>query len=212
MVKMKLWPYIPQLYLKGHLETMCCWEWAISSTFKSKLPIYAISSHLSLGPMKLFVHLCWHEWSTFWALFNSCVKKSNTTYGSRLRDSLHALLPGNIMLTSHYLNELTEHPADLYPSFLTHFTRWNFCKHILITQLPLWSSGQSSWLQIQRSGFDFRRYQIIWQLVDLEWGPLSLVSTTEELLERKSSGSGLENLNYGCRGSAVLIMQHPPIH
>jgi hypothetical protein len=26
--------------------------------------------------------------------------------------------------------------------------------------LPLWSSGQSSWLQIQRSRFDFRSYQI----------------------------------------------------
>jgi hypothetical protein len=25
---------------------------------------------------------------------------------------------------------------------------------------PLWYSGQSSWLQIQRSGFDSRRYQI----------------------------------------------------
>jgi hypothetical protein len=25
---------------------------------------------------------------------------------------------------------------------------------------PLWSSGQSSWLQIQRSRFDSRRYQI----------------------------------------------------
>jgi hypothetical protein len=25
---------------------------------------------------------------------------------------------------------------------------------------PLWSSGQSSWLQIQRSGFDSRCYQI----------------------------------------------------
>jgi hypothetical protein len=25
---------------------------------------------------------------------------------------------------------------------------------------PLWSSGQSSWLQIQRSGFDSRLYQI----------------------------------------------------
>jgi hypothetical protein len=25
---------------------------------------------------------------------------------------------------------------------------------------PLWSSGQSSWLQIQRSGFDSQRYQI----------------------------------------------------
>jgi hypothetical protein len=30
-------------------------------------------------------------------------------------------------------------------------------------------------------------------------GPLSLVSITEELLERKSSGSGLENREYGHR-------------
>jgi hypothetical protein len=36
--------------------------------------------------------------------------------------------------------------------------------------------------------------------VGLERGPLSLVSTTEELLGRKSSGSGLENLDYGRRG------------
>jgi hypothetical protein len=35
--------------------------------------------------------------------------------------------------------------------------------------------------------------------VGLERGPLSLVSTTEELLERKISGSGLENRNYGHR-------------
>jgi hypothetical protein len=27
---------------------------------------------------------------------------------------------------------------------------------------PLWSSGQSSWLQIQRPGFDSRHYQIFW--------------------------------------------------
>jgi hypothetical protein len=33
--------------------------------------------------------------------------------------------------------------------------------------------------------------------VDLERGPLSLVNTIEELLERKSSGSGLENRDYG---------------
>jgi hypothetical protein len=64
---------------------------------------------------------------------------------------------------------------------------------------PLWSSGQSSWLQIQRSGFDFRRYQIFWEVVGLERGPLSLVSTIEELLGRKSSGSGLENRDYGRR-------------
>jgi hypothetical protein len=34
---------------------------------------------------------------------------------------------------------------------------------------------------------------------DLERGPLSLVSTIEELLGRKSSGFGLENLDYGRR-------------
>jgi hypothetical protein len=62
---------------------------------------------------------------------------------------------------------------------------------------PLWSSGQSSWLQIQRTGFDFRLYQIFWEVVGLERSPLSLVSTTEELLGRKSSGSGPENREYG---------------
>jgi hypothetical protein len=35
--------------------------------------------------------------------------------------------------------------------------------------------------------------------VGLERGPLSLVSTTEELLDRKSSGSSLENFKYGRR-------------
>jgi hypothetical protein len=61
---------------------------------------------------------------------------------------------------------------------------------------PLWSSGQSFWLQIQRSGFDSPRLQISWEVVGLERGPLSLVSTIEELLGRKSSGSGLENREY----------------
>jgi hypothetical protein len=49
---------------------------------------------------------------------------------------------------------------------------------------PLWSSGQSSWLQIRRLGFDARHY-IEKIVVGLERGPLSLVSTTEELLDWK---------------------------
>jgi hypothetical protein len=65
--------------------------------------------------------------------------------------------------------------------------------------LPLWSSGQRSWLQSQRSGFDSRRYHIFWEVVGLERGPPSIVSTIEELLERKSSGFGLENRYYGHR-------------
>jgi hypothetical protein len=60
-----------------------------------------------------------------------------------------------------------------------------------------WSSGQSSWLQIQRTGFDSQRYQIFWEVLGLERGPLSLMSTIEELLGRKSSGSGLESRRNG---------------
>jgi hypothetical protein len=41
---------------------------------------------------------------------------------------------------------------------------------------PLWSSGQSSWLQIRRPGFDSRHYQKK-KVVGLERGPLSFVST-----------------------------------
>jgi hypothetical protein len=45
-------------------------------------------------------------------------------------------------------------------------------------------------------GLDSRHYQIFWEVVGLERGPLSLVSTIEELLGRKSSGFGLENREY----------------
>jgi hypothetical protein len=40
--------------------------------------------------------------------------------------------------------------------------------------------------------------------VGLERGPLSLVSTIEELLEIKNSGCGLENQDYGSSGSVSL--------
>jgi hypothetical protein len=43
--------------------------------------------------------------------------------------------------------------------------------------------------------FDSRRYQIFWEVLLLERGPLSLVRIIEELLEWKNSGSGLENRN-----------------
>jgi hypothetical protein len=71
-----------------------------------------------------------------------------------------------------------------------------FLLHMYFLWPPLWSSGQSSWLQ---PGFYSRRYQIFWEVVGLERDPLSLVSITEELLGRKSSGSSLENREYGRR-------------
>jgi hypothetical protein len=75
---------------------------------------------------------------------------------------------------------------------------------------PLWYSGQSSCLQIQRSGFDFRLYQISWELVVLEQGPLSLMSTIKVLHERKSSGSGLESREYVRR--VPLLWPRAPLY
>jgi hypothetical protein len=57
---------------------------------------------------------------------------------------------------------------------------------------PLWSSDQRFWLQIQRSRVRFPALLDFWQVGGLQRGPLSLVITTEELLEKRSSGSGLE--------------------
>jgi hypothetical protein len=84
----------------------------------------------------------------------------------------------------------------------------NLC-YVEESRPPLWSSGQSSRLQIQRSGFDSQRHQIFREVVGLERGPLSLVSTIKELLERKNSGSSLENRDYGQRESAALKTRHP---
>jgi hypothetical protein len=76
---------------------------------------------------------------------------------------------------------------------------------------PLWSGGQSNCLQNQRSKFDSRRYQIFWEVVGLERVPLSLMITTEELLERKSSGSDLENRDYDRRNPTLWPSDTPSI-
>jgi hypothetical protein len=52
--------------------------------------------------------------------------------------------------------------------------------------------------------FNSRRSQICWEVMGLERGPLSLLSTIEELLGIKSSGSGLENREYGHRDPSRL--------
>jgi hypothetical protein len=62
-----------------------------------------------------------------------------------------------------------------------------FSKTMLSTRgPPLWSSGQSSWLQVQTPRFDSRRYQIFWEVMSLE----------RELLGRKSSCSSVESREY----------------
>jgi hypothetical protein len=80
--------------------------------------------------------------------------------------------------------------------------KWLFVLHSTVTldRRPLWSSGQSSWLQIQMSGFDSQRYHIFWGVVDLERGPLSLLRIVEGLFQG-NGGSGLETDIIGCEDS-----------
>jgi hypothetical protein len=80
-------------------------------------------------------------------------------------------------------------------------TNWIYTSVLYVEESkpPLWSSGQSFWLQIQKSRFDSRRYRIFWELMGLERGPLSLVSTTKELLERKLAAPVLKTENTSIR-------------
>jgi hypothetical protein len=78
-------------------------------------------------------------------------------------------------------------------------TNWIYICYVEESRPPLWSSGQNSWLEIQRSGFYSWRYQMFWEVVALEQGPLRLVSIIVELLGRIGSSCGLENRDYGRR-------------
>jgi hypothetical protein len=85
-------------------------------------------------------------------------------------------------------------------------------KHTIENICNPWSSVQSSWLQVQRSGFGSQCYQILGEVVGLKRGPLSLVGTLEELLGRKSSGSGIkktENTALGNRHADHAALTSP---
>jgi hypothetical protein len=73
---------------------------------------------------------------------------------------------------------------------------WNRTQipHHLVVRVPGYRS--------RGPGFDSQRYQILWEVVSLELAPLSLATAIEGLLGRKSSESGVENLEYG-RGDAL---------
>jgi hypothetical protein len=64
---------------------------------------------------------------------------------------------------------------------------------------PLWSSGQSSWLQIQRSRVRFPTLPDFLRSSESGMGSSLPREYTQELLGRKSSGSSLESWEYGLK-------------
>jgi hypothetical protein len=87
-------------------------------------------------------------------------------------------------------------------------TYWIYIYYVEESRRPLLSSGLNSCLQIQRCVFDFLRKQIFWELVGQERGLLRFVITIEELLEKKSNCSFLENENTAV-GIVTLTTWHP---
>jgi hypothetical protein len=87
----------------------------------------------------------------------------------------------SILSLSPVLYNILCHVSHILCLFIPYFSLCIF-EHYVFIGSPLWSSGHSSWLQIQRPGFDSRRYQIFWEVAGRERGPLSLESTIKELL------------------------------
>jgi hypothetical protein len=64
---------------------------------------------------------------------------------------------------------------------------------------PLWSSGQSSWPRIQKSGFDSQSYKIFLKNSESGIGSAQPREYNWGATWKKSSGSGIENRDYGRR-------------
>jgi hypothetical protein len=80
--------------------------------------------------------------------------------------SIRSFFPG--LVHGLWWIEVTEQTI-LDRTFVPYFEgRWEIYTKSLSVSVkqfgpPLWSSGQSSWLQIRRPGFDSRHYQIFWK-------------------------------------------------
>jgi hypothetical protein len=173
--------------------------------------------------MILLINILLWIWITLFILgvyYRLCITQitHQQLWGYKVEDNLH-LRGTRTKMAVTFFALIAGRPAALYSLVLIAVRGWDDLrstvwlealgqlKNTLFMNLFLSSAtdrlcGQSSWLHIQRSGFDSRRYQIFWEVVGPERGQLCLVSTTEELLERRSSGSGLESREYGRRDTS----------
>jgi hypothetical protein len=131
-------------------------------------------------------------------MFWNIIKKKTNFYGSiRLRPLFRNTVPTLFIFVNQRPNWVSSpsthmrtetHPLSETLSFLVQKPNNSECYTPtdrlcgLVVTVPGYTS--------RGPGFDSRRYQIFWEVVTLERGPLSLIRITEELPEWKSSGSG----------------------
>jgi hypothetical protein len=141
------------------------------------------------GRFRSYYPFDWHSWQVTHILVVRTVEVYGDRGSLRKRDGLAC---------QYKLREVGGGRLGMWRfcNFLFCVTVWKQCTKVtwkcsLLKQLLKYhcylfksSSSLSSWLQIRRPGFDSRHYQKK-KVVGLERGPLSLVITTEELLDRK---------------------------
>jgi hypothetical protein len=144
---------------------------------RGKSPLYALNSHRA----------AWKTWSE-----NSCLCRNSYSDPHYLPASSHPLYRPRYRSfvdgTVRFWNVSTwgcSYTIDIFRSLFLDCLPFLGPLCGLVVRVPGYSP--------RGPGFDSRPYQIFWIVVSLERGPLSFVSINEELLERKSSGSGLEN-------------------
>jgi hypothetical protein len=141
--------------------------------------------------------------SASWAQFRSCSREivAAPVYGRR-GSAATPLYPQKLALTSQ-TSVVWSVGIVRSQTKVTEFVSFVFMLYHLLG----WPSSPI----IQRRFGTTISILVFFMVIAVVRGPLSLVSATEKLLQRKSGGFCLENREYCRRESAALTMRHPSI-
>jgi hypothetical protein len=159
------------VYLINHVSV---WYLIISPQF----PIFVISIFWCL-PLEILYSVLYCGCLIF-CMFNQHNLKAQTITAQTLLDTLFssAWLLGKICQFLARNNHISTDHHNIN-CWIYHIDHWTEFIYVEESRTPLWSSGQSSWLQIQRSGFNSRRYHFLsssgsgtvsTQLREYKWG------------------------------------------
>jgi hypothetical protein len=204
---------------------LTCWTWCFRRPFKS---LFRRTEEASGGPLvkareKLRVVAPLWPWTATWTKKqNHCRRQvyflSFLDQGSPLCSFVftiaYAKKPSDVIMTIKSSVRWTGHVThmeamkNIYTSLLRYLC---VDRRIMSTYIYIYCGPMMrvSGCRSRGPGYDSRRYQIFWEAVGLERGPLNLLSTIEELRGRKSSGSGLKSREYGLpRGTLIRKSWH----
>jgi hypothetical protein len=132
------------------------------------------------------------------------VATSVTTRATRRNITKDAILYFKIVLEGRY-TIIYVHKMYIYIYIYCVYISTNTRVHYRLCDLVVTVRSY----KFRSSGFDSRRYHIMWEILGVERGSLSLVRLTEEQLGRSISGSAVEERDSRPYGSVALTTQRP---